>query len=214
MHSCNFNAFHLNVYTYISERVTPPKFIWQPPPVHITAGEPTELECHVTGSSSIKVTWAKGARDIRPVGNFRMKFVDNRCFLTILKAEKVDAGVYSCKATNEAGTDTCNIEVIIKDRPIAPTFEQKLKPIAGVLNTLVVLKCKLSGSEPMDISWYKDEMEVFDGDRFKLRFGDMTARLEIGQLNAFDRANYTCKAINSSGSAASTASLSIIGQWM
>ena len=80
----------------------------------MTAGDPIELECHVKGSSPIKVTWSKGSREIRSAGNLKLRFVNNVACLAIMKTEQSDAGVYTCKAANEAGTDACNVEVRIQ----------------------------------------------------------------------------------------------------
>lgn len=73
-----------------------------------------ELECHVTGSVPIKVTWSKDHKDIRTGGNYKISCVENTPQLTILKADKADSGRYSCHASNDMGKDSCATEVTVK----------------------------------------------------------------------------------------------------
>uniref|UniRef100_A0A8C4QUL9 Ig-like domain-containing protein n=1 Tax=Eptatretus burgeri TaxID=7764 RepID=A0A8C4QUL9_EPTBU len=210
----NHNKFAASLITHFclfhSERAVAPKFLQSPVPMEVIAGDAFELEFPLMGTVPIKVSWAKGSREIRSVGNYKLKFLDNIAHLVVLKSEMSDCGIYTCKATNEAGSDTCNVEVVVKDRPVPPTFTKKLKPQGGALNTIVVLECKLSGSTPMDISWLRDEVKIIDGGRSIMSFEDETATLTILELQPSDGGNYTCKAMNTAGVAASTASLSII----
>ncbi len=83
-------------------------------PVDVTVGDTVELECHMTGSLPIKVTWSKDHKDIRTGGNYKISCVDNTPHLTILKADKADSGRYSCSASNDIGKDSCSTEVSVK----------------------------------------------------------------------------------------------------
>jgi len=83
-------------------------------PVDVTVGDTVELECHMTGSLPIKVTWSKDHKDIRTGGNYKISCVDNTPQLTILKADKADSGRYSCHASNDIGKDSCSTEVSVK----------------------------------------------------------------------------------------------------
>lgn len=73
-----------------------------------------DLECHMTGSLPIKVTWSKDQKDIRAAGNYKISCVDNTPHLTILKADKADSGQYYCHASNDIGKDTCSTQVSVK----------------------------------------------------------------------------------------------------
>lgn len=90
--------------------------------VDVSVGDSVELECHMTGSLPLKVTWSKDHKDIRSGGNYKMSCVDNTPHLTILKAAKADSGRYFCHATNDIGKDSCSTEITVKG--IWPTASQ------------------------------------------------------------------------------------------
>ena len=77
-------------------------------------GDSIELECHMTGSAPIKVTWSKDHKDIRTGGNYKISCVDNTPHLTILKADKGDTGKYFCHVSNDMGKDSCSSDITVK----------------------------------------------------------------------------------------------------
>lgn len=77
-------------------------------------GDSIELECHMTGSAPMKVTWSKDHKDIRSGGNYKISCEDNTPHLTILKADKGDTGKYFCHAVNDMGKDSCSSDITIK----------------------------------------------------------------------------------------------------
>lgn len=77
-------------------------------------GDSIELECHMTGSAPIKVTWSKDHKDIRSGGNYKISCVENTAQLTILKADKADTGKYFCHASNDMGKDSCSTDITVK----------------------------------------------------------------------------------------------------
>uniref|UniRef100_A0A3B3ZPU6 Ig-like domain-containing protein n=1 Tax=Periophthalmus magnuspinnatus TaxID=409849 RepID=A0A3B3ZPU6_9GOBI len=83
-------------------------------PKEATVGDSIELECHMTGSTPIKVTWSKDHKDIRTGGNYKISFEDNTACLTIVKADKGDTGRYFCHASNDMGKDSCSAEITVK----------------------------------------------------------------------------------------------------
>uniref|UniRef100_A0A8C4QTI0 Ig-like domain-containing protein n=1 Tax=Eptatretus burgeri TaxID=7764 RepID=A0A8C4QTI0_EPTBU len=98
----------------VKEPKVAPEFDQKLQPGEVTTGDSTELECHVTGSVPMKVTWSKNGREIRTGGNYRITFIENTPHLSIQKASKSDDGEYSCKVTNEVGSDICATELNVK----------------------------------------------------------------------------------------------------
>uniref|UniRef100_S4RBA9 Ig-like domain-containing protein n=1 Tax=Petromyzon marinus TaxID=7757 RepID=S4RBA9_PETMA len=181
------------------DKKVPPSFEKKPDPVEVTAGESFELECLIAGSRPIRISWLKNNREIRSVGNYKLFFYDNAARLTVLKAGKEDSGTYVCKAVNEVGSDTCSAQVTVKDHAVPPTFVRQLKETDGILNAPVSLECKISGTMPISVSWYKDQEELFDSQKYKLTTSDHTVNLEILELGIADGGNYTCKVNNVAG---------------
>lgn len=92
----------------------PPIFDRKLSPQEVIVGDSIELECHMTGSAPMKVTWSKDHKDIRTGGNYKISFVENTPHLTILKADKGDTGKYFCHASNDMGKDSCSADITVK----------------------------------------------------------------------------------------------------
>jgi len=94
----------------------PPVFDRKLSPQEVTVGDSVQLECHMTGSAPIKVTWSKDHKDIRPGGNYQVSCVDNTAHLVLLRADRGDTGGYFCHAHNDVGKDCCSATVSVKGR--------------------------------------------------------------------------------------------------
>ena len=75
------------------------------------------------------------------------------------------------------------------------------------------LDCKIAGSLPMRVSWFKDGKEIASSDRYRIAFVEGTASLEISRIDMTDAGNFTCRATNSVGSKDSSGALIVQG-WM
>ncbi|XP_051980649.1 titin-like, partial [Xyrauchen texanus] len=191
----------------------PPVFERKLMPVEVTADDAVELECYMTGSLPIKVTWSKDHKDIRTGGNYKISCVENTPHLTILKADKADSGRYSCHASNDIGKDSCSTEVSVKERKIQPTFTKK--PPATIEDTegkIVKIECRVSGSQPLTVNWYKDGREIFTSDSYDLTFKSGVAVLCIKKSQLSDSGAYSCKVSNEVGTTSCEVSVHITEQ--
>uniref|UniRef100_A0A3Q3GNP3 Ig-like domain-containing protein n=1 Tax=Labrus bergylta TaxID=56723 RepID=A0A3Q3GNP3_9LABR len=138
--------------TTSSEPRYPPVFDRKLSPQEVTVGDSIELECHMSGSAPMKVTWSKDHKDIRSGGNYKMScvedtphltiwmkdrkdlmsggstsisFCDGTACLEINSASKHDAGDYLCKASNEAGNEFCKAKVTVKGTDCLHTNQTK-----------------------------------------------------------------------------------------
>ena len=80
-----------------------------------------------------------------------------------------------------------------------PTFTKSLKRVDGCISADVSMDCKVSGSQPMTIIWFKDDAEIASGGRFLSEFKDSSATLKIMKLQKVDSGVYKCRATNSAG---------------
>lgn len=80
-----------------------------------------------------------------------------------------------------------------------PTFTKTLKRVDGNIGYDISMDCKVSGSQPMTISWFKDDQEISAGAKFQPEFKDTSATLRIIRLEKVDSGVYKCRAINSAG---------------
>lgn len=80
-----------------------------------------------------------------------------------------------------------------------PMFTKTLKRVDGNIGNDVHMDCRVSGSQPMTITWFKDDQEITPGSKFKPELKDNSATLHIIQLEKADSGVYKCKATNSAG---------------
>ena len=80
-----------------------------------------------------------------------------------------------------------------------PTFTKSLKRVDGNIDNDVSMDCKVSGSQPMTIAWFKDDQEITSGAKFQPEFKDSSATLRIICLEKADSGVYKCRATNSAG---------------
>lgn len=80
-----------------------------------------------------------------------------------------------------------------------PAFTKSLKRVDGNIDNPVSMDCKVSGSQPMTVTWFKDDQEIVSGDKFQPEFKDSSAILRITRLEKADSGVYKCRATNSAG---------------
>lgn len=93
----------------------PPEFVQKLPAAKvIKMGEPLQLECKVTGTAPLKISWYKNDAILSDGGNLRMTFDNSVAVLEIVKSSFVDNGVYTCEVQNDAGTKSCSTTLTVK----------------------------------------------------------------------------------------------------
>uniref|UniRef100_A0A8C4YIZ7 Ig-like domain-containing protein n=1 Tax=Gopherus evgoodei TaxID=1825980 RepID=A0A8C4YIZ7_9SAUR len=193
-----------------SSRKNPPLFDIPIAPVDAFAGDSADFECHISGTQPIKVTWAKNNQEIRTGGKYQISYVENIVHLTILNADNADSGMYTCYASNEVGKDSCAAQLNIKERKIPPSFTKKLSEMVEETegNTLK-LEGRVSGSQPLTVSWYKNNQEIYQSPNCEISFLNNTILLQIKGARQADSGLYTCKVSNEAGSVLCTSSVVI-----
>lgn len=69
----------------------------------------------------------------------------------------------------------------------------------------------MSGSQPMTVSWYKNNQEVHPSANYEISFKNNTLQLHIKNTGQGDTGLYTCKVSNEAGSILCTSSVVIKG---
>lgn len=101
--------------------VEPPSFVKKVDPSYLMLpGESARLHCKLKGSPVIQVTWFKNNKELSESNTVRMSFVNSEAILDITDVKVDDSGTYSCEATNDAGSDSCSTEVVIKGLSAEP----------------------------------------------------------------------------------------------
>lgn len=74
------------------------------------------------------------------------------------------------------------------------------------------LECKVNGTAPLRVTWYKQDTKVTDGGNYRTSFVDSVAVLELLSASFDDDGVYTCEAQNDAGSVSCSTTLTVKGQ--
>lgn len=88
---------------------------------------------------------------------------------------------------------------------------QKLENLSSVVGTEVSFRCVLKGSEPLNLTWMKDNHELKEAENIQITFENKTAGLHITDLQSKHGGKYSCQAQNQAGSQTCTAVLLVKG---
>lgn len=87
--------------------------------VEETEGNTFKLEGRVSGSQPLIVAWYRNNQEIYESPNCEISFKNNVLLLHVKSAGQNDAGLYTCKVSNEAGSVLCTSSVVIKGQFIS-----------------------------------------------------------------------------------------------
>lgn len=76
---------------------------------------------------------------------------------------------------------------------------------------LVKIEGRVSGSQPMSVSWFKDNTEIFSSDKYDISFKSNVAVLCIKSSRLADSGRYSCQASNEAGRASCDVTVGISG---
>ena len=91
-----------------------PHFSKKPQDVTVKAGTTARLECSATGRPNPTIAWSKDGGDDFPAARERRMYVmpDDNIFF-IVDVTKLDEGMYTCTAKNEAGSISSNLNLTV-----------------------------------------------------------------------------------------------------
>lgn len=95
---------------------------------------------------------------------------------------------------------------------VPPNFTRK--PSESMMDSVgktVKIEGRVSGSQPLTVTWYKDNNEIFGSDKYDVSFKNNVAVLCVRDSVRSDSGVYTCTASNEAGKASCRVSLSISG---
>ncbi|XP_077463990.1 hemicentin-1 [Stigmatopora argus] len=163
--------------------------------VSVVERQPTTLVCDIKGSPTPVITWYKG--DIPVKASNIIQILEKGKSLKLLKTTPADAGSYTCKAINIAGSSEKYffVDVLIPPTIAGSDFPQDM---TGILKQEIKLECKVKGVPFPTIQWYKDRKVVFLGDP-NLEISDNGQVLKIKSARLGDQARYQCSVVNTAG---------------
>ncbi|XP_045504929.1 immunoglobulin superfamily member 10-like [Colias croceus] len=174
----------------------------------ITADKDTvSILCKASGYPKPKIIWKDRNGDTISNATAVDDDVTGKQITSILTMIEPEDNLFTCEATNDAGTDSDFIPLKL---PRKPVIDKTIKEIVKVKGNEVEIFCSLKQGNPKPkISWYF--MEDNDNEYVKLKY--TSESLLIYNLGIRNSGSYKCEAVNSEGSDTYEMDLFISDPW-
>ncbi|XP_035996829.1 hemicentin-1 isoform X1 [Fundulus heteroclitus] len=182
--------FNLNVYVS-------PSIIGGNLTMNVTALLDTmvTLECEVRGVPHPTITWYRRGEAL--MSSRHAQYVERGLRLKIPHVQASDAGQYTCKVNNVAGSTEKSFELDVYMPPTITGEEDGPTERKVVLNKHLILECKAAGHPPPSLTWLKDGVPVRHGESVRLL--EQGRKLEILSATVSDSGRYACVATSIAG---------------
>uniref|UniRef100_A0A673JL27 Titin n=1 Tax=Sinocyclocheilus rhinocerous TaxID=307959 RepID=A0A673JL27_9TELE len=166
----------------------PPKFTRKPEKVTVVKpGQLVVFECQITGTPEIDTYWFRDGNEISPSDKHKMTFVDSLARLEISSSDIKDCGVYYCEARNEAGSESCSMELRVK------VLVKPLSPLEVVNGSNAYFECQVKGTAPFEVTWQKDSKDIKSSLKHViLQKNGSIMTLDVQKCDALDVGEYQC----------------------
>ncbi|XP_070184525.1 neurofascin-like [Littorina saxatilis] len=167
------------------------------PTVVARAGSDVVLRCHSDAHPTPVVHWTHNRNDSHV-------YEDLNGHLHLMDVRKVDAGQYTCIATNALGQDSKNIQVQVEVPPLA-----NVQPQFSPLKATLFFDCQVTGDPPIKVTWLKEglPLDVANQARYVVLpdQGTGSHRLLVTGATEADVGRYDCQTSNTFGTHLDTA---------
>ena len=98
-----------------SSQAIAPKLLDLPKQISLSENRSHIFSCTLSsGSQPIDFEWLKDHRPLLPsIDRYKIDTVDDLSSLTVRRAQPSDAGLFTCKATNQFGSDSTSSQLLI-----------------------------------------------------------------------------------------------------
>uniref|UniRef100_A0A3B3DNI4 Ig-like domain-containing protein n=1 Tax=Oryzias melastigma TaxID=30732 RepID=A0A3B3DNI4_ORYME len=214
--------------------LSPPQFLQKLKSQEIAEGSPIRLECRVGGNPPPLVRWFCEGRELQNSPDIQISKDGDLHTLVIAEAFEDDTGRYTCVASNSLGAENTSAEVYIEGQitdprspfcsrdtqsPVlqgadvsgSPVFTKHLQDAQASEGQVVVLECRVRGSPPLQVRWYREGNEILDSPDFRIlqKSEQEICTLVIAEAFPEDGGLFCCTASNPCGSVSSSARLTV-----
>ncbi|XP_078142269.1 titin-like [Centroberyx gerrardi] len=169
-------------------------------PVEINVGNSAKFECETEDAPNVNFKWFKDGNPIKDGDKCRIISRFHLSSLELLSPTKDDSGEYTCKASNQHGSDSCSASLSVTE---PPSFRKELLSIEAVRGSVAVFECELAGSAPFEVAWKKNKKRLSADKKYRIVSQGSMASLEIHSFESADVGEYQCVVSNEVGSVSS-----------
>ena len=185
-----------------------PQFLATPQDKTVQGGSNVKLKCSATGTPQPDISWQKDSGSDFPAARERRMHVDpDTDTYVIMNVKAEDMGVYTCTATNLAGSITTNISINVLE---IPSFVKPMVNKSVSLGDTAVLECQASGAPKPSLVWTKNSGKLHATERHFFTADNQL--LIIVKVQASDQGHYQCSMHNNLGTVSGSTYLDIRGR--
>ncbi|XP_061842088.1 hemicentin-1 [Nerophis lumbriciformis] len=162
-------------------------------PVTVVKGSLVTLTCEARGIPPPTLTWMKDGQPLSLHRNLLLDGQETR--LQLPDVAPSEAGLYSCVASNQAGSSTKTFNLTILEPPRISRSQGTPEELTIAVNSPLELECLAEGVPPPTLSWLKDGQSL-EGNDIIQEDGHI---LSISKVQVEDAGLYTCLASSPAG---------------
>ncbi|XP_016112004.1 hemicentin-1 [Sinocyclocheilus grahami] len=161
--------------------------------VAVVQGSSVTLTCEARGVPPPTLSWLKDGQPLSLHRNLLLDGQETRFLLSDVGPS--DGGLYSCVASNQAGSSTKTFNLTVLEPPKISGSSSPDEQLVA-LDSVLELECIATGLPPPTLSWLKDGRPLQDSMAVIERDGQL---LRINQVQVEDAGLYTCIASSPAG---------------
>lgn len=182
----------------------------------VTEGDSFVFECVVHGYPEPLIQWLKYNQPIINGPSHKISQTGGKCRLEIPSVANSDAAVFSCIATNVAGTSQTTANLIVKQREAIkltpPSFLRLLQNAYTNEKSSFEFNCLVTGNPLPTVQWFRNDICIDNDMNYNITYNNGNAILHMPSVRVDDQGVFTVKASNQIGHNECSAILSVEGK--
>ena len=112
-------------------------------------GKPLHLVCHALANPRPRISWRKHGRELATTED-----------LEVVEVSLKDSGVYTCVASNLAGSAKVDFSVTVESPRVELPSIGELGNVSAMVGEAAVLQCKVTSSLPPSVQWLRKVEDI------------------------------------------------------
>ncbi|XP_039612308.1 striated muscle preferentially expressed protein kinase isoform X1 [Polypterus senegalus] len=180
----------------------------------VLEGQDALFRVKVHGEPKPLIYWLRNRQTIKSGSHHSVTEGEDGTYeLKILSTIKSDAGVYTCRAINEYGTQQCESKLDVKVPPVEPSLAviRQVRDVTVKAGETAVFECLITGPPDVDVDWLSNGKLIQPALlNCKMHFDGKRCKLLLNSVHEDDSGSYTCKLSTAKDELTSSGNLKVI----